>query len=294
MKRKPGSPRLRLALFGLLVVVLYQLFRDPVGLLDIGRNLALFVVIITVVVGVHEFCHLLAARALGVDVVAYALGFGHELIGRTRFGIRWSINALWLGGYVKLVGEDGDEGPRSFTLAPAWKKFAILVVGPLSNLALAVAILLAVAMIRHGMSFERALGAANTILGMLIGGTVDAITGFFPVAASKPLDMPIVGIPSLVASSGAMLRFNDGGDMLFVLAAAISFSMGIVNLLPIPPLDGGQAAVALLKGTLGRHYPARLMQAVAIAGLGLVIGFMVLVNGIDAIRTVIGYNPFGL
>jgi regulator of sigma E protease len=294
MTRPPGSPRTRLALSLLAFLVLYELVRDPIGLLNIGRNLVLFVVIITLVVGIHEFCHLLMARALGVDVKAYAIGFGHELIGRTRFGIRWSLNALWLGGYVKLVGEEGDEGPRSFTVAPAWKKVAILVVGPLSNLALAFVILFALAFVGHRMPFDQSVRAAGTILNLLISGTVNAVAGFIPVAASKPLDMPIVGIPSLVGSTGAMLRFGDGGDMLVVLTAAISFSMGIVNLLPIPPLDGGQAFVALLRGLLGRFYPARFMQVVAVGGLGLIVGFIVLVNGIDAIRTVIGYNPFGL
>lgn len=283
----------RLSLFALVGSALAAwLVTNPGSFADVARNLVIIMVILTVLIGIHEFCHLLAALALKVDVKAYALGFGPELIGRTWHGIRWSINALWIGGYVKLRGESAEDGPRSFANAPTWKKVIILVVGPLSNIVLAVVILtVLVAILKPGASIAVDYNAALSILGILWTGTIDAIISFLPVATKSPLDMPLIGLPGMIAAPGEMINAPGGGPYLVViLAAAISFSMGIINLLPLVPLDGGQAFVAILKGVMGRFYPERVMSAVMVASVALVITFVVAINGIDLLRMVIGYN----
>jgi membrane-associated protease RseP (regulator of RpoE activity) len=284
---------LRLGAFALIGSALAAwLLVSPAGFAAVLLNLAIFMVILTVVVGVHEFCHLLAALALKVEVNAFAIGFGPELVGRTFKNIRWSLNALWIGGYVKLQGENKEEGPRSFAAARTWKKVVILVVGPLSNILLAFLILVVlVAIMKPGVSVDKYFGAAFQILALIWTGTINAIASFLPIATKSPLDMPLVGIPGMIAAPGQMLNAPGGGPFLVViLAAAISFSMGIINLLPLVPLDGGQAFVAILKGVLGRFYPERAMSVVMVGMFALVLAFIVTVNGIDLLRTVIGYT----
>ena len=66
-----------------------------------------FLFVLTIVVFFHELGHFLVARWCGVKVVAFSIGFGPEIIGfNDRYGTRWKIAAIPLGGYVKFFGDD--------------------------------------------------------------------------------------------------------------------------------------------------------------------------------------------
>jgi regulator of sigma E protease len=91
----------------------------------------------SIVVFVHELGHFLTAISMGVRVYTFSLGFGPELFGITRKGIRYRISALPLGGYVKMKGESAeDEGAYEsdgFMGQDPFKRIAILVAGPFMN-----------------------------------------------------------------------------------------------------------------------------------------------------------------
>lgn len=72
----------------------------------------------------------------------------------------------------------------------------------------------------------------------------------------------IVGI-SAMASEAAATGLNE----LVLLAAAISLSLGFMNLLPIPPLDGGKIVIELVQRVIGRPLPERAQNAVSYLGL---------------------------
>lgn len=263
---------------------------DPQSVLDIFRNIGLFILIFSFVVGFHEFCHLGAARLLGIDGHAFVLGFGPKLFGHRAFGIDWGVRLLPIGGYVKLRGEDEADGPHSFAGTTARRKIIILLAGPASNIVLSL-VLLAGISLYAGAPLARVPNIVFEILGIVISKTGEAIANFLPNAADTPLDMPIMGIPGMVAGVGTML--DIGPYMVVILAAVISFSMGIMNGLPIPPLDGGQALVAFLRHITGAHYPERVMAAFTrLAFAGLVL-FMLSVNAIDTYRSIIGYTVAG-
>jgi len=64
-----------------------------------------FLVVLGVVVLVHELGHFLAARALGIKVETFSIGFGPEIAGfHDRSGTRWRLAWIPLGGYVKFKG----------------------------------------------------------------------------------------------------------------------------------------------------------------------------------------------
>lgn len=285
---RPLAGRLALGpAVGLTAAGLY-LVLNPAGALSLGGNLAIFAGIVCLVVGIHEFMHLLAARALGIRVLAYGLGFGPRLIERHWAGIAWSLNALPFGGYVKLHGEESDEGPDSFSRAPAWKRITVLLAGPLSNLVLGFVILVFLALFRD-VPLEQAPGKALEIIGLILNTTVTAIGSYLPNATSAPLDMPISGLPGMVSVSGQL--FAADSTMFIILVAAISISMGIMNLLPIPPMDGGQAAVVAVASVCGnRPRPLRVLRLVQFGGLTFILGFMSLVNGIDLLRMLLGHG----
>src|SRR5271165_410307 len=66
-----------------------------------------FLLVLGVVVIVHELGHFLAARALGVSVETFSVGFGPEIAGfYDKSGTRWRIAWVPLGGYVKFKGDE--------------------------------------------------------------------------------------------------------------------------------------------------------------------------------------------
>lgn len=98
-----------------------------------------FILILGLLIFVHEAGHFLAARAAGIKVEEFAFGFPPRLWSVVRGGTRYALNLLPLGGYVKLLGEDGQsDDPRSFGRQKARVRLAIIVAGVGMNLVLAV------------------------------------------------------------------------------------------------------------------------------------------------------------
>jgi regulator of sigma E protease len=123
-------------------------------------NVVPALIVLTAVVFVHEMGHFLVARWCGIRVAAFSIGFGRELVGRTdRHGTRWKISAIPLGGYVKFEGDENaasipdpkvlaatlpSERVGLFHFAPLWKRFAVVLAGPVANFLLAILVFAAV------------------------------------------------------------------------------------------------------------------------------------------------------
>jgi regulator of sigma E protease len=112
-------------------------------------QLVSFVVAIGVLVVVHEFGHYLIARAAGVRVLRFSVGFGRPLLSwvSRKSGTEWTICALPLGGYVKMLDEReadariaAEDLPYAFNRKPVAWRFAIVAGGPLANFLLAIAL----------------------------------------------------------------------------------------------------------------------------------------------------------
>ena len=106
-------------------------------------------IVVAVVLGlmifIHELGHFMAAKAFGVRVLVFSLGFGKSLLHYTSGGTDYRISALPFGGYVKMAGDDpsevreGDAG--EFLSQPRWHRFVIAIMGPAMNVLLAVVLL---------------------------------------------------------------------------------------------------------------------------------------------------------
>jgi regulator of sigma E protease len=129
-------------------------------LLDDFRDYVLiFLVVITVIVFIHEMGHFLVARACGVRVETFSIGFGPELFGRTsRSGTRWRVSLLPLGGYVRMFGDldgPGDATDKLAAMTPEERavafrakklpqRAAIVAAGPAANFIFGIALLAAI------------------------------------------------------------------------------------------------------------------------------------------------------
>lgn len=112
-------------------------------------QLAAFAVAIGVLVVVHEYGHYSVARLCGVKVLRFSIGFGRPLaswVGK-KTGTEWTISALPLGGYVKMLDErDPGPGiapadlPYAFNRQHVAKRIAIVLAGPVANFLLAIAL----------------------------------------------------------------------------------------------------------------------------------------------------------
>lgn len=99
-----------------------------------------FIVMVGVLVLVHELGHFLWAKAFGVRVLRFSIGFGPRIAGFTHRGTEYVLSALPLGGYVRMLGENPRDDVRredqqtSFASKALWRRVVIAVGGPAMNL----------------------------------------------------------------------------------------------------------------------------------------------------------------
>jgi len=157
-----------------------------------------------VVVIVHELGHFFAARAMGVEVEAFSVGWGPRIAGFVRGGTEWRFSAFPIGGYCKMKGEESfrkaleqkaPELPResgSFYGASPWRRIVIALAGPTANVLLALVIFIAASTIGYSyptfsnrivLSSEFDLGSARSapypadIAGLKSGDRIVAADG---------------------------------------------------------------------------------------------------------------------
>jgi regulator of sigma E protease len=114
------------------------------------QTLVSFLAALTLLIFVHELGHYLVARWCGVKVLRFSIGFGKPLFTWTVGADKteWSISAIPLGGYVKMLDEreQGTDAiapadlPRAFSRQSLAKRSAIVVAGPVANFLLAIAL----------------------------------------------------------------------------------------------------------------------------------------------------------
>ncbi|MCB1846060.1 MAG: RIP metalloprotease RseP [Halieaceae bacterium] len=112
--------------------------------MDMLYTIAITLATLAVLVAVHEFGHFWVARRCGVKVLRFSIGFGTRLLRWTdRQGTEYSISAIPLGGYVKMLDErEGEVAPeeldRAFNRKPVGQRIAVVSAGPLANFLLAI------------------------------------------------------------------------------------------------------------------------------------------------------------
>jgi regulator of sigma E protease len=147
-----------------------------------------FIVALGVLIVVHEYGHYLVARLCRVKVLRFSVGFGRPLLVKRlgRDQTEWVIAAVPFGGYVKMLDErEGPVAPqevaRAFNRQSVWKRFAIVLAGPLFNFAFAV--LLYTGLFMHGIPepapvvAEPPAGSPAAAAGLRAGDTVRAVNG---------------------------------------------------------------------------------------------------------------------
>jgi len=128
---------------------------------------------------IHEFGHYAVAKWLGVRVEQFAIGFGKRVVGFRRGDTDYRINAIPLGGYVKMSGENPmdqrTDDPREFMNHSRWHRFLIAIAGPTMNILLAIVLLTTVYMAHYEYP---AVYDDAPVIGWVIKDTAAAKAGF--------------------------------------------------------------------------------------------------------------------
>jgi len=98
-----------------------------------------FISLLLILVLIHEFGHFLAAKAFGIKVLEFGIGFPPKAKTLFKKGdTEYTLNWLPIGGFVRLLGEEDPTDPHSLAAAPRWQRLTVMGAGVAMNLALAI------------------------------------------------------------------------------------------------------------------------------------------------------------
>ncbi len=336
----------------------------------------------------HELGHFAVARAFGMGVTTFSLGFGPKLISFVRGKTEYCLSLIPLGGYCAIVGEEvAEDMPEGFTkeesmaLRPAWQRLLVVAAGPAANILIAWLLCwglaagygeqhikpvigpvvaespaaqagvqekdtivsingnatetwtdmaeainssqgkpMQVVIERDGNEVQMEITANSIsrknifgedvnayVIGVHAAGVVEHTpVGFFEAAhlgaartwemveltwtgfvklaqRSVPLDQ--VGGPIMIAQMVGQ-QAEQGLAPVLALAALISINLGILNLLPIPVLDGGHIVFYTIEMIFRRPVPLKAREVATRIGFFLLIGLMILATFNDIWRII--------
>ncbi|MCP4703319.1 MAG: RIP metalloprotease RseP [candidate division Zixibacteria bacterium] len=135
------------------------------------------VFVLGVLVFIHELGHFLVAKKSGIRVDKFSLGFPPTLISKKIGETEYAIGVIPLGGYVKMAGDNPDEGvtgaPYEFMSKPPWKRFLVISAGPVMNFVLAVVLI-------SGLFFFRGQEIDRAIIGDIMPDGPAEMAGLLP------------------------------------------------------------------------------------------------------------------
>lgn len=187
------------------------------------------------------------------------------------------------------------ETKQQYWYQPFWKRSLILVAGPAVNIIYTILVFLVIYSV-IGVDITNSAGELqHIVLSPLdaltagfryIGMVLVAIIGLFnPATAADTVSNSTSIIGIAVLSKDALMA--GAVDFLF-FSAVVSVSLGLMNLLPIPPLDGGRFVVELVQKISSRQVPVRVQNIVSTVGMVLFLGFFLVMVNQDVQRFIFG------
>ena len=152
-------------------------------MLTIVLSAFLFIVILAIVILIHEAGHFAVAKAAGVRVLEFGLGFPPRLWGLRRGETLYTLNAVPLGGFVKMEGEEDPSDPRSLAGKSPGIRFLVMSAGPFMNVLLALVLFSALFMIPQDILVGQLTvadvtpGSPAQSAGILPGDIIAAVEG---------------------------------------------------------------------------------------------------------------------
>ncbi len=235
----------------------------------------------------HELGHFMTAKLLGVKVNEFAFGMGPAVFQKQGKETLYSVRIFPVGGYCALEGENEDTGdPRAFNSKPGWVKILILVSGVLMNVLTAFMIMLVMMIavrLAHPEYWPEGMEAAEVILisfrdaastvGRMAFLIADSFGQLFSGGATiDDLSGP-VGIVNAVNESAGQGVLN-----YLVFTAIMCVNLAVVNILPLPALDGGRILFVIIRKITGKMISDEMEARVHMIGMALLLALIVTIT----------------
>jgi regulator of sigma E protease len=140
------------------------------------------ILILGVLVVIHELGHFVMAKACGIRVLAFSVGFGKVLVKKVIGGTEYRVSAIPFGGYVHMAGEHPEDNenkplaPGDFNSKPTWQRALVAVAGPVANFATAMLFLWIVFII----GVEKPLYLKRPVVGAVADSSAAKYAGILP------------------------------------------------------------------------------------------------------------------
>jgi regulator of sigma E protease len=330
-----------------------------------------FILGIAVLIFLHELGHFIAARLFKVEVEEFGIGFPPRMVKLfERGGTIYSLNWIPLGGFVRPKGENDPSIPGGLAAANPWVRIAVLLAGPMTNLAIGVflAIMLFYTLgdyipekvlisyvepespaaqvgLQTGDLFLTIDGQAvdsmdklQSLVDERLGKQIDIVVqrndqnvsvqltpraeppegqgpiGIGLINATRPISFGQAMVRGVEASyenvhgilllpvrwlrgelkpeEGRLVGYKGMYDIYQEIAnplwffMAISLSLGTINLLPLPAIDGGRILLTLPEIIIRRRVPPEYENAIHMVGFVLLILLLLYINVQDFVNPI--------
>ncbi len=285
-------------------------------------SIIVFLLVFSALILVHEAGHFFVARWSGVRVLEFGLGFGKKFWKKEKNGVEYSAGVVPFGGYVRMLGEEEESNALdSFEKAKLWRRMAITLAGIFMNFVFAIIILAGLftagstPILISDADVDAAVEQGIIVLGepneegkqeileihkiqlpfpqsiafavketWRISGAVIEKAAEIPVQLIQKGTLPD-GLAGPVGIAEATHRILPAGlAAILKLTALLSISLAVMNLLPLPALDGGRFLFQFIEMITFRKVPAKFEMWVHTIGFGLLMLLIVFITWQDIVR----------
>ena len=235
-------------------------------------NIIKIVFLLGFLVLIHEGGHYIVAKMCKIQVNEFSIGFGKILFEKKIGNTKYQLRLIPIGGFVNMEGEEEpSEKEGSFSNASTVKKIAIVLAGGIVNIIFGLFVYFILAL--QITDFRNAILST----GDFILGIIDNLKILFTGGIKPENLMGIVGISEIAIKTTSLQNY------IYILAL-ISLSLGITNLLPFPPLDGGKVIIYLIEAVRKKALSQKVEYILQSIGFYILIGLSIYIMYNDITR----------
>lgn len=231
------------------------------------------IILLGFLVLIHEGGHFFVAKLFKIKVNEFAIGFGPQIFAKEKGGTIYALRLIPLGGFVNMEGEEERSNKEgSFSIASIPKRIAVVAAGGLVNILFGILLYYIISSIALTSMYMGLLNTRDFIFSIF-----ESIILLFTGGVNINQMTGIVGISDIVVNTNGLLNY------LYIMSL-ISASLGVTNLLPFPPLDGGKIVIYLIEAIRRKPMKEETELRIQSLGFSLLIILAIFVTYNDVIR----------
>lgn len=232
------------------------------------------IILLGTLVFIHELGHFAAAKLFRIKVNEFAIGFGPVILKKQGKQTKYALRLIPLGGFVSMEGEEERSAKEgSFSEAGIIKRIIVISAGGIVNIIFAIIIYFLLV-----WSFND-IGIAVIAIKDFVFSIFTSLKMMILGGLSAQQMMGPVGISNVVSKTNGIV------DFLYILSL-ISLSLGVTNLMPFPPLDGGKIVLLIIEAIRRKPLNEKIELYLQMGGFSLLILLSLYITYNDVIRII--------